>query len=51
MKRTAANINQIAKRINASDNVYADDIAEIQNRQDDIWELLNKILRKFSAIS
>lgn len=37
------NINQIAKRINATDNIYAADMQEIKNNQEKIWELLRKI--------
>ena len=37
------NINQIAKRINATDNIYATDMQEIKNNQEKIWELLRKI--------
>lgn len=37
------NINQIAKRINATDNIYAADMQEIKNNQEKIWELLREI--------
>ncbi len=37
------NINQIAKRINATDNIYAADMQELTNNQEKIWELLRKI--------
>ena len=35
------NINQIALRLNASGNIYAEDIAEIKNGVSEIWQLLN----------
>jgi len=38
------NINQIAKRVNATDNVYAEDIRQIKRQIEDIWTLLKKIL-------
>lgn len=38
------NINQIAKRINATDTVYAGDIREIKQKQEEIWQLLKSIL-------
>lgn len=38
------NINQIAKRVNTTDSVYADDIAEMKNKQEEIWQLLKSIL-------
>ena len=37
------NINQIAKRINATDNIYATDMQELKNNQEKIWKLLRKI--------
>ena len=37
------NINQIAKRINATDNIYAADMQELKNNQEKIWDLLRKI--------
>ena len=39
----ARNINQIAKRINATDTVYAGDMKEIKQKQEEIWQLLNSI--------
>ncbi len=37
------NINQIAKRINATDNIYAADMQELKNNQEKIWELVREI--------
>ena len=34
------NINQIAKRINATDTVYSDDVIQIKQKQEEIWQLL-----------
>ena len=38
------NINQIAKRINATDNIYAEDMRQIKKSQEEIWQLLKSIL-------
>ena len=38
------NINQIAKRINATNNIYDTDIAEIKERLDEIWRLQRTML-------
>lgn len=35
------NINQVALRLNASGNIYAEDIAEIKNGVSEIWQQLN----------
>ena len=40
------NINQIAKRVNTTDTVYAEDIRQVKAELNQIWKLLNKILRK-----
>ncbi len=38
------NINQIAKRINATNNIYDTDINEIKERLDEIWRLQRTML-------
>ena len=35
-----SNINQICRRINSTGHFYADDIAELKERQGEIWQLL-----------
>lgn len=37
------NINQIAQRVNSTNNVYSDDIKEIQEKVEEIWRLLISI--------
>ena len=37
------NINQIAKRINTTDNIYAEDMRQIKYTQEEIWRLLKSI--------
>ena len=38
------NINQIAKRVNSTDNIYAEDMRQIKKSQEEIWQLLKSIL-------
>lgn len=40
---TSKNINQIAKRLNTTNNIYAEDIRQIQKTQEEIWQLLKSI--------
>ena len=40
------NINQIAKRVNSTDYIYAGDIRQIKERQEEIWQLLKSTLSK-----
>ena len=37
------NLNQIAKRINTTDNVYSEDMRQIKKTQEEIWLLLRSI--------
>lgn len=38
------NINQIAKRVNQTNSIYKEDISEITERLDEIWQLQRTIL-------
>jgi hypothetical protein len=49
--KIGGNINQIAKRVNATHNVYADDIAEVKKRQEDLWRLLNSLLSEIKKVA
>ena len=40
VSRVASNITQICRRINSTGHVYEDDVAELKDRQLEIWELL-----------
>ena len=40
VSRIASNINQIYRRINSTGHFYDDDIAELKERQKEIWQLL-----------
>ena len=38
------NVNQIAKRVNSTGSAYKEDIEEIKERLDEIWQLQRRIL-------
>jgi ethanolamine ammonia-lyase large subunit len=44
------NLNQIARRINVTGSVYAEDIADIRTRYDELWVQAKIILKKISAM-
>ena len=46
VSRAASNINQICRRINSSGHFYAEDVAELKERQAEIWSLLKETQRK-----
>ena len=50
LRYTGNNINQIAKRLNESGRAYETDFADILEKQNQLWELANKILMKLSSI-
>ena len=40
VSRAATNINHICRRINQTEHCYADGVAELKERQKEIWQLL-----------
>lgn len=46
VSRVASNINQICRRINSVGHFYAEDVAELKERQAEIWSLLKETQRK-----
>ncbi len=50
LRRTNASLNQIAKRLNSMGRAYVEDISEIRQRQDEIYDMVKKMLRKIVAI-
>jgi len=51
LRRTSNNFNQIARRVNSTDRIYADDIVEMKNLLEQIWEADNLILEKLASIN
>ena len=37
VNKIGVNINQICKRINSTDRVYSEDVAELRKRMDEVW--------------
>ena len=51
LRRTSNNFNQIARRVNSTDRIYADDIVEMKNLLEEIWKADNQILEKLASIN
>ncbi len=51
LRRTSNNFNQIARRVNSTDRIYADDIQEMKVMLEQLWEADNKILEKLASIN
>lgn len=45
-----SNLNQIAKRVNATGRLYSEDVAEIKSNQNAIMNMMAEILRALSKI-
>lgn len=50
LRRTSNNFNQIARRVNSTDRIYADDIHEMKTMIEQTWEATNQVLEKLAAI-
>ena len=46
MTRFGGNMNQIAKRVNSTSNIYSEDIEEIKEMMKELWQLQINILSK-----
>ena len=44
------NLNQYARKANVTGNIYEEDIRDIQNRQEELWEQARQILLRLSSI-
>ena len=44
------NINQIARRVNETGNIYAADLADLRGRYDELWGLVKEILCRLSSM-
>ncbi len=51
LRRTSNNFNQIARRVNSTDRIYAEDIQEMKVMLERLWEADNKILEKLASIN
>ena len=50
MRRTSNNVNQIARRLNETGRIYEVDIIDVQNQQEQLWDMLNSLITKISGI-
>ena len=50
LRRCSNNLNQYAKRANATGSIYAEDIRDLQVRQSEIWEIAKEMLARLATI-
>lgn len=46
INKIGININQLTKKANEIDNIYKNDVAELQERMDELWHILKLYLSK-----
>ena len=50
LRRCSNNLNQIAKRANQTVRLYGEDMGDILQNQEQLWQAANEILGKLSAL-
>lgn len=51
LQKIGVNINQIAKRINETGQIYADDMDEIKRVMEEVWRLERRLLLQFRGLT
>lgn len=51
LQKIGMNVNQIAKRINETGRIYADDMDEIKRVMEEIWRLERRLLLQFKGLT
>ena len=51
LRRCSNNLNQYAKRANETGSIYQDDIKDVQERLDAVWDAAKEMLVHLSSIS
>lgn len=51
LRRSSNNLNQIARRVNSTNRVYAEDMEDMMRQQQELWQCANTILKKLAALS
>ena len=50
LRRSSNNLNQLARRANATGRIYPEDLADIRQNQAQLWESTKEILRVLSTL-
>ena len=50
LQKIGVNINQIAKRVNETGRIYADDMDEIKRVMEEVWRLERRLLLQFKGL-
>ncbi len=50
LRRSSGNLNQIAKRVNSTGRLYEEDVKEILEYQERLWQAANEILARLAEL-
>ena len=50
LRNATNNLNQIARRVNETGNIYKEDIKDLQERYDKVWNQSEDVMRKLSEL-
>ena len=50
LRRSSNNLNQLTKRVNETSRIYFDDLEDIQQNQERLWQAANGILSALAAL-
>lgn len=51
LRRSSNNVNQVARRVHQTGNVYDTDLEDISQKQQELWEQMNEILSRLGRVS
>jgi len=51
LQKIGVNVNQIARRVNETGGIYAEDVAELKRLMADIWKSERRLLLQFSKLT
>ena len=50
LRSISSNINQIARRCNSTHNLYAQDVEDLRQGYNEVWQSIHDLLKKFESL-
>lgn len=50
LRRTSNNLNQLTKRVHETGNIYGEDLEDLQQSYDKLWDMAGEILSRLATI-
>ena len=51
LRRSSTSLNQLAKRVNATGRMYREDMEDVLQKQDQLWQAANQVLTRLASIT